>query len=231
MAAPWGPTHRYVFWSPQARYLNVLDPVFMAIPFPAAFQLQHDMFQGQEPDVPGAVAGALDSDHLAFPANVDEYPVRRRLRDDPRVRLIYEGDDVLYALVPGANRGFVIDWSFQPDLDRRRVDTLATCSWIRSQETVLMQGPPGVGKTHLAVALGVRAIESGFSVGFYHLDDLMHDLKQDAEVPPTRVKGKKYLRNAHHYLILHGRYTCIARRPKCEECAVRDLCPSRDLFI
>ncbi len=88
------------------------------------------------------------------------------------------------------------DWSFQPDLDRRRVDTLATCSWIRSQETVLMQGPPGVGKTHLAVALGVRAIESGFSVGFYHLDDLMHDLKQDAEVPPTRVKGKKYLRNA-----------------------------------
>ncbi len=57
-------------------------------------------------------------------------------------------------------------------------------------------GPAGVGKTHLAVALGVRAIESGFSVGFYHLDDLMHDLKQDAEVPPTRVKGKKYRRNS-----------------------------------
>ena len=55
-----------------------------------------------------------------------------------------------------------------------------------------MQGPPGVGKTHLAIALGVRAIESGFSVGFYHLDDLMHDLKQDAEVPPPRVKGKDY---------------------------------------
>lgn len=88
------------------------------------------------------------------------------------------------------------DWSFQPDIDRRRVETLATCSWVRDHETVLMQGPPGVGKTHLAVALGVRAIECGFSVGFYHLDDLMHDLKQDAEVPPTRVKGKKYLRNA-----------------------------------
>ena len=88
------------------------------------------------------------------------------------------------------------DWTFQPDLDRRRVETLATCSWIREHETVLMQGPPGVGKTHLAVALGVRAIECGFSVGFYHLDDLMHDLKKDAEVPPTRVRGKKYLRNA-----------------------------------
>lgn len=88
------------------------------------------------------------------------------------------------------------DWSFQPDIDRRRVETLATCSWVRGHETVLLQGPPGVGKTHLAVALGVRAIECGFSVGFYHLDDLMHDLKKDAEVPPTRVKGKKYLRNS-----------------------------------
>lgn len=88
------------------------------------------------------------------------------------------------------------DWSFQPDIDRRRVETLATCSWVRDHETVLMQGPPGVGKTHLAVALGVRAVECGFSVGFYHLDDLMHDLKKDAEVPPTRVKGKKYLRNS-----------------------------------
>lgn len=88
------------------------------------------------------------------------------------------------------------DWSFQPDIDRRRIETLATCSWIQGRETVLMQGPPGVGKTHLAIALGVRAIQCGFSVGFYHLDDLMHDLKKDAEVPPTRVKGKKYLRNA-----------------------------------
>ncbi len=88
------------------------------------------------------------------------------------------------------------DWSFQPDIDRRRVETLATCSWIQSHETVLMQGPPGVGKSHLAVALDVRAVQCGFSVGFYHLDDLMHDLKKDAEVPPTRIKGKKYLRNA-----------------------------------
>lgn len=101
----------------------------------------------------------------------------------------------LSALPPGQTlSGF--DWSFQPSIDRRRIETLATCSWIQSHETVLMQGPPGVGKTHLAVALGVRAIECGFSVGFYHLDDLMHDLKKDAEVPPTRVKGKKYLRNS-----------------------------------
>jgi endonuclease-3 len=39
------------------------------------------------------------------------------------------------------------------------------------------------------------------------------------------------LTRAHHWLILHGRYVCVARRPKCEECAVADLCPSRHLFV
>lgn len=117
--------------------------------------------------------------------------IELRHRDERRVRTSLK----LSALPPGHTLAS-FDWSFQPDVDRRRVETLATCSYVREHETVLLQGPPGVGKTHLAVALGVRAIESGFSVGFYHLDDLMHDLKRDQEVPPTRIKGRKYLRNA-----------------------------------
>ncbi|MDT3671860.1 MAG: endonuclease III [Aromatoleum sp.] len=39
---------------------------------------------------------------------------------------------------------------------------------------------------------------------------------------------KEYLTNAHHWLILHGRYVCVARKPKCGECRVRDLCDYRD---
>ncbi|MCC4116193.1 endonuclease III [Aromatoleum toluclasticum] len=39
---------------------------------------------------------------------------------------------------------------------------------------------------------------------------------------------KDYLRDAHHWLILHGRYVCTARKPKCGECLVRDLCDFRD---
>jgi endonuclease-3 len=34
----------------------------------------------------------------------------------------------------------------------------------------------------------------------------------------------EFMRDAHHWLILHGRYTCIARKPKCPECLIRDLC-------
>jgi len=88
------------------------------------------------------------------------------------------------------------DWSFQPGVDRKRIETLATGEYIREHATVLFQGPPGVGKTHLAVALGVKAVESGFSVAFYRLDDLLHVMRQDAEVPPRRLKGKKYIKNA-----------------------------------
>jgi len=88
------------------------------------------------------------------------------------------------------------DWSFQPGIERSRIETLATCSWIREHATVLLAGPPGVGKTHLAVSLGVKAVENGFLVAFYRLDNLLHAMKKDAEVPPTRLRGKKYMKAA-----------------------------------
>jgi endonuclease III len=39
-----------------------------------------------------------------------------------------------------------------------------------------------------------------------------------------KVVPKMYLKNAHHWLVLHGRYTCLARKPKCPECIIQDLC-------
>ena len=53
----------------------------------------------------------------------------------------------------------------------------------------------------------------------------------DVEMKLLDVVPDRYKRHAHHWLILHGRYVCIARRPKCEACSVADLCPSRALFI
>ena len=44
----------------------------------------------------------------------------------------------------------------------------------------------------------------------------------------TRRIPKPYLRHAHHWLILHGRYVCLARKPRCADCIVRDLCGYRD---
>jgi DNA replication protein DnaC len=85
------------------------------------------------------------------------------------------------------------DWTFQPRVDRSKLEALATCQFIRDRDNVLFLGPPGVGKSHLAVALGVRAIKNGFSTTHFLLDDLMHQLKADAAVPPARLKAKRYL--------------------------------------
>ncbi len=88
------------------------------------------------------------------------------------------------------------DWTFQPRVDRGRLEALATCAFIRQKENVLFLGPPGVGKSHLAVALGVKAVKNGFSTTHFVLDDLMHQLRGDAAIPPTRLKAKRYLNSA-----------------------------------
>lgn len=84
------------------------------------------------------------------------------------------------------------DWTFQPRADRRQIEALATCSYLREKTNVLFLGPPGVGKSHLATALGVKGIKNGFSVAHFVLDDLMHVLRADAAIPPARLRAKRY---------------------------------------
>ena len=85
------------------------------------------------------------------------------------------------------------DFSFQPSVERGRIETLATCQWIRENHTLLIQGPPGVGKTHLAIALGAKAIEHGFGVVFYRLDELLACMRRDADLNPQHLRRKKYI--------------------------------------
>ena len=83
-----------------------------------------------------------------------------------------------------------------PAIERSRIDTLATCVWVRNTETVLIQGPPGVGKMHLCIGLGIRSVEQGFSVQYFRFDELMTALKSDAGLPPVRLKRRKYMSTA-----------------------------------
>ena len=68
------------------------------------------------------------------------------------------------------------DFKFQPSIDERLVRELATLSFVSEATNLLLLGPPGVGKTHLAVGLGLKAIEAGHGVYFVRAHQLLEDL-------------------------------------------------------
>jgi len=56
------------------------------------------------------------------------------------------------------------DWRFNPKIDRKKIEALASLEFVKTQGIALLLGPPGVGKTHLAMAIGVRAAREGYRV-------------------------------------------------------------------
>lgn len=88
------------------------------------------------------------------------------------------------------------DFLYQPSLDKARIDNLACCDFIRHHENILFFGPPGVGKTHIAIGLGVRAIHMGHSVIYYTLEELLFQLKKRSDLPVAKQRGRAYVKNA-----------------------------------
>jgi DNA replication protein DnaC len=72
------------------------------------------------------------------------------------------------------------DFAFQPSLDKRQIKELQTLRFLHEASNVIFLGPPGVGKTHLAVALAVKAIEAGSGAYFITAHDLVSDLGRAA---------------------------------------------------
>jgi DNA replication protein DnaC len=68
------------------------------------------------------------------------------------------------------------DFAFNPTVPRGRIYQLATCQFVRQKRDVLLVGPPGVGKSHLAQAIGAEAIRAGFLVLYRSVFDLVREL-------------------------------------------------------
>lgn len=73
------------------------------------------------------------------------------------------------------------DFSFQPSVPERQVRELATMRFVANGENVLLLGPPGTGKTHLAISLGMAAITQSISVYFVSIADLLDQVHRDAK--------------------------------------------------
>jgi len=69
------------------------------------------------------------------------------------------------------------NFDFQPKLDVKLIKSLASCDFIERRENVILVGQPGTGKTHLSIALGIKACEKGFDVRFTTVQDLAARLR------------------------------------------------------
>ena len=87
-----------------------------------------------------------------------------------------------------------VDWSFNKSINKRQVYELATCRFIRERSDVLWLGPPGVGKSFLAQALGYQAIKAGFVVLYRSIFDVVRDFLHDEALGGEQKVLDKYLK-------------------------------------
>lgn len=86
------------------------------------------------------------------------------------------------------------DFSFQPSIDERQIKDLQTLRFVSDHGNVILLGPPGVGKTHLAVGLAVEAMRGGFGAYFSTANDLINDLGKAAREGKLDQRMRLYLR-------------------------------------
>lgn len=98
------------------------------------------------------------------------------------------------ASLPGTKTLSQFDFGFQPSIDERQVRELASLTFVAEASNVILLGPPGVGKTHLAVALTVEAIRGGYSAYFITAYDLVNDLGRAMREGQLAQRMRVYLR-------------------------------------
>jgi DNA replication protein DnaC len=84
------------------------------------------------------------------------------------------------------------DFDFQPTLDRKQIGELSTLRFVEEKRNVILLGPPGVGKSHLAIALGVAATEAGYRTYFTSASDMVASLQSAHLEGTSQYKMRTY---------------------------------------
>lgn len=85
------------------------------------------------------------------------------------------------------------DFDFQPSLDRKLVAELSTLRFVEERRNIILLGPPGVGKTHLGIALGVAATNAGYQTYFTTAAEMVHSLQAAHLAGNAQYKIRNYL--------------------------------------
>jgi DNA replication protein DnaC len=138
-----------------------------------------------------SLAKTQEMDYLAFLETLveDEMAKRRDTLLSRRIKL---------AQFPFQATLDTFDFTFNAEIPKRIIQELSSSRFVHQNESALLIGPPGTGKTHIAVALGLLAIENGYTVFYRSAFDLVEEM-QDAFRTDTR---KKYVHSLTRYQLL-----------------------------
>lgn len=108
-------------------------------------------------------------------------------------KLVAQQHRLKAARLPARKTLEAFDFSFQPSVNERQLWELADLSFVKTHTNIVFLGPPGVGKTHLSLALAVKALEVGYSVLFTTLAHLATDLATAPHAIALKQRLHRYL--------------------------------------
>lgn len=85
------------------------------------------------------------------------------------------------------------DFSFQPSIDKKQINTLTTCQFIEETKNIIFIGKPGTGKTHLSIGLGIKGLQKGYKVLFTSASEMLRHLHSSKADNSYNKKVKEYL--------------------------------------